>query len=160
VQWYRTERQRHKPAPGLRSADSVSAPLPPPLHHCAPRAKYRVRCFRFAGGSCSGNRTVQRPGNGSRCGRLRRWLCGGIKHNGVLCKARAPGIKATRPPGSHKTPLCLMPPQGQILSASGRAANGVDESSPLRFCCVVVPVCVFSSSCLYAVFFKATVHLN
>jgi hypothetical protein len=32
VQWYRTERQRQEAAPGLSSVDSVSAPLPPPLH--------------------------------------------------------------------------------------------------------------------------------
>ena len=46
-------------APGLRSVDNVSAPFPPPLHHCALHgsAKKRgstIKRLRFALGSFSG----------------------------------------------------------------------------------------------------------
>ena len=77
VQWDSQERQRQETAPGFYSVANVSAPHTPPLHHCALHgsAKKRgstIKRLRFAGGSGSGNRTEHRPGNGSRCGRLRR----------------------------------------------------------------------------------------
>ena len=84
VQWYRTERQRHKPAPGLRSVDNVSAPFPPPLHHCALHGSAKkhgstIKRLRFAGGSCSGSLNAQRslvvPLR--RC-RLRQLLCAAL----------------------------------------------------------------------------------
>ena len=44
-----------EPALCFSSAPSVSAPFPPPPHHCALREKDLAKGLRFAVGSCKGN---------------------------------------------------------------------------------------------------------
>ena len=127
---------------------SLLAPQPPPLHHCAAREKTHTSRLRFAGGSCGGGVERAVPARRFGCGRLRRLLCGGVQHNGVLCKARAPGKKppalrvrirgryVLRPSGKHRHPFSPCPPLG-VGSKTGLVLR-----RPFAFCCKVAARCV------------------
>jgi hypothetical protein len=100
-----------------------------------------------------GSLIVQRPRAVPlrRCRLRRLCVCGGIQHNGVLCKACAP-VKApalrvrirdlyvSRPAGKSRHTS-----QSQRPSPSSRGSKtGLVLLRPFAFCCMVVPVYVLS----------------
>ena len=118
-------------------------PLPQPLHavalHGYAKGRYAIKRSPFAGCWCSGSLNVPRPlAVPLRCCRLRRLLCGGIQHNGVLCKAHAP-VKA---PALRVRIRAFMSRALRVNTATKSTStsisfvewqqNGAGVSSPLR----------------------------
>lgn len=87
------------------------------------------------------------------------FVCGGIQHNGVLCKAGAPvkspalrvrirGRYVLRPPGK-----CRHTSQSQRPSPAVRGSKtGLVVRHPFAFCCMVVPVYILSWCCRFALY--------
>ena len=119
----------------------MSALLPQPLPavalHGFAKDRYAIKRSPFAGCWCSGSLDVPRPLAVPlmRC-RLRRLLCGGIQHNGVLCAlddaplfgcARIRGRYVLRPSGK-----CRHKSRSTSIAFGEGQQNGVGNSSPLR----------------------------
>ena len=74
----------------------MSALLPQPLHavalHGFAKSRYAIKRSPFAGCWCSGCLDVPRPPHSAvkALSAAPVVVCGGIQHNGVLCKAHAP----------------------------------------------------------------------
>jgi len=133
---------------------SVFAPQPPPLHHCAARdanPHHQPLAVRRRLGQWVAERAAPAPRFG--CGRLRRLLCGGVQHNGVLCKARAPGQQppalrvrirgryVLRPAGKHRHQFSPSPPLG------AGSKTGLVQRRPFAFCCKVLRGCLVCLWC-------------
>lgn len=126
-------------------------PLPQPLHavalHGFAKGRYAIKRSPFAGCWCMGSLDMQRPSrrSGKALSAAPVVVYGGIQHNGVLCKAQAPGIK----PPAHRVRIrgryvlrpsgkCRHTSQGQCPSPSSRGSKtGLVLRRPSAFCCVV-----------------------
>ena len=124
------------------------SPLPQPLHavalHGYAKGRYAIKRSPFAGCWCSGSLNVPRPlAAPLRCCRLRRLLCVGIQHNGVLCKAHAP-VKA---PALRVRIRAFMSRALRVNTATSQRQRPSPSSSgsktglvfrrPSAFCCLV-----------------------